>query len=76
MAADADETNPEPIELLVVSGDEAAGNADVRALAEQANHVIVLTMFHELAAGWADLILPSTGSLERDGTSMNLEGRV
>ena len=76
VAADADETNPEPIELLVVSGDEAAGNADVRALAEQANHVIVLTMFHELAAGWADLILPSTGSLERDGTSMNLEGRV
>jgi NADH-quinone oxidoreductase subunit G len=76
VAADADETNPEPIELLVVSGDEAAGNADVRALAEQANHVLVLTMFHELAAGWADLILPSTGSLERDGTSMNLEGRV
>ena len=76
VAADADETNPEPIELLVVSGDEAAGNADVRALAEQANRVIVLTMFHELAAGWADLILPSTGSLERDGTSMNLEGRV
>jgi predicted molibdopterin-dependent oxidoreductase YjgC len=60
----------------LVSGDEAAGNADVRALAEQANRVIVLTMFHELAAGWADLILPSTGSLERDGTSMNLEGRV
>jgi NADH-quinone oxidoreductase subunit G len=76
VAADADETNPEPIEVLVVSGDEAAGNADVRSLAEQANRVIVLTMFHELAAGWADLILPSTGSLERDGTSMNLEGRV
>jgi predicted molibdopterin-dependent oxidoreductase YjgC len=38
--------------------------------------VLVLTMFHELAAGWADLILPSTAALERDGTSMNLEGRV
>jgi predicted molibdopterin-dependent oxidoreductase YjgC len=59
-----------------VSGDEAAGNPDVRALAEDAKRVIVLTMFHELAAGWADLILPATGSLERDGTSMNLEGRV
>ena len=33
-------------------------------------------MFHELAGGWADLILPSTAALERDGTSMNLEGRV
>jgi NADH-quinone oxidoreductase subunit G len=76
VAADADETNPEPIELLIVSGDDAASNPDVRALAEQANRVIVMTMFHELAGGWADLILPSTGALERDGTSMNLEGRV
>ncbi len=76
VSADADETNPEPIELLIVSGDEAAASADVRALAESANRVLVLTMFHELAGGWADLILPSTGSLERDGTSMNLEGRV
>jgi NADH-quinone oxidoreductase subunit G len=76
VAADADETDPEPIELLFVSGDEAASNADVRALAEQANRVIVLTMFHGLAGGWADLILPSTAPLERDGTSMNLEGRV
>jgi NADH-quinone oxidoreductase subunit G len=76
VAADADETNPEPIELLLVSGDEAAGNPDVRALAEQATRVVVLTMFHELAGGWADLTLPSTAALERDGTTMNLEGRV
>jgi predicted molibdopterin-dependent oxidoreductase YjgC len=76
IAADADETNPEPIELLVVSGDEAASNPDVRTLAEQANRVIVLTMFHELAGGWADLILPATAALERDGTSINLEGRL
>ncbi|HYI73646.1 MAG TPA: molybdopterin-dependent oxidoreductase, partial [Gaiellaceae bacterium] len=76
LAADADETNPEPIELLVVSGDEAASNPDVRALAEDAKRVLVLTMFHELAGGWADLILPSTAALERDGTSMNLESRV
>jgi len=75
-AADQDEANPEPIRLLVVSGDEAAADASVRALAEQAERVIVLTMFHELAAGWADLILPATGSLERDGTTTNLEGRV
>ncbi len=76
VAADADERNPEPIELLVVSGDEAASNPDVRVLAEDAKRVIVLTMFHELAGGWADLILPTTAALERDGTSMNLEGRV
>ena len=76
VAADADETNPEPIELLLVSGDEAAASSDVRALAEGAKRVLVLTMFHGLAGGWADLILPSTASLERDGTSMNLEGRV
>ncbi len=76
VAADADESNPEPITLLVVSGDDAAASPEVRALAEKAEHVLVLTMFHELAAGWADLILPATGALERDGTSMNLEGRV
>jgi NADH-quinone oxidoreductase subunit G len=76
VAADADEADPEPIELLLVSGDEAAGNPDVRALAERTNRVVVLTMFHGLAGGWADLTLPSTAALERDGTTMNLEGRV
>ena len=75
-AADADETNPEPIGLLVVSGDEAAADPSVRALAEQAERVLVITMFPELAAGWADLVLPATGSYEREGTSLNLEGRV
>ena len=75
-ASEAEEANPQPIELLVVSGDEAAADASVRALAEDAERVIAITMFHELAAGWADLILPATASLERDGTSMNLEGRV
>jgi NADH-quinone oxidoreductase subunit G len=33
-------------------------------------------MFHGLAAGWADLVLPGTSYLERDGTYVNLEGRV
>ena len=75
-AADADEGNPEPIELLLVSGDEAAADPSVRALAEQAERVIVVTMFHGLAAGWADVVLPGTGALERDGTTMNLEGRI
>jgi NADH-quinone oxidoreductase subunit G len=76
VAADEDEESPEPIKLLLVSGDDAAADPNVRALAEQAEQVLVMTMFHELAAGWADLILPATGSLERDGTTVNLEGRV
>ncbi|MDQ3671611.1 MAG: molybdopterin-dependent oxidoreductase, partial [Actinomycetota bacterium] len=75
-AADADETKPETIGVLVVSGEDAAADPGVRALAEQAERVIVVTMFHELAGGWADLILPATGALERDGTTMNLEGRL
>ncbi|HEY3578685.1 MAG TPA: molybdopterin-dependent oxidoreductase [Gaiellaceae bacterium] len=64
------------IGLLVVSGDEAADDDNVRALAEQAEATIVLSMYGGLAAGWADLILPGTGYLERDGTFVNLEGRL
>jgi NADH-quinone oxidoreductase subunit G len=48
----------------------------VRALAEQAGSVIVVAMFQSLAAGWADLVLPGTSYLERDGTYVNLEGRL
>ncbi|MEX2613057.1 MAG: molybdopterin-dependent oxidoreductase, partial [Gaiellaceae bacterium] len=76
VAADEDETPPGAIGVLVVSGDNAAADPSVRALAEQAERVIVLTMFHELAGGWADLILPATGALEREGTTTNLEGRL
>jgi NADH-quinone oxidoreductase subunit G len=75
-SADADETNPNPIGLLVVSGDEAAADPAVRSLAEQSESVIVIGMFHGLTAGWADLVLPGTSYLERDGTMMNLEGRL
>jgi NADH-quinone oxidoreductase subunit G len=66
----------ESIGLLVVSGDEAAADDNVRALAEQAEATIVISMFGGLAAGWADLILPGTGYLEREGTFVNLEGRL
>jgi anaerobic selenocysteine-containing dehydrogenase len=76
VAADGEETDPEPIGLLVVSGAEAAADPGVRALAEQAERVVVVTMYHGLATGWADVVLPGTGALERDGTTMNLEGRV
>ena len=76
VAADADEIAVDDIGLLVVSGEEAAASDSVRALAEKARSTIVITMFHDVAAGWADLILPATGALERDGTTMNLEGRL
>jgi len=75
-AADGEEENPEPIGLLIVSGDEAASDPAVRALAEQAEHVLAITMFQGLAVGWADLVLPGTSYLERDGSFFNLEGRV
>jgi predicted molibdopterin-dependent oxidoreductase YjgC len=75
-AADEDEVPHESIGLLVVSGDEAASDPAVRDLAERADAVIAITMFHSLAVGWADLVLPGTAALEREGTTMNLEGRV
>ncbi|HEX2303985.1 MAG TPA: molybdopterin-dependent oxidoreductase [Gaiella sp.] len=75
-AADEDEAEQERIGLLVVSGDEAASDPGVRSLAERSDAVIAITMYHSLAVGWADLVLPATASLEREGTSMNLEGRV
>jgi NADH-quinone oxidoreductase subunit G len=75
-AADRDEADPEPIELLIVSGDEAAANPDVRALAERAEKVLAISMFRAPVAGWADLVFPGTSYLERDGTYMNLEGRL
>jgi NADH-quinone oxidoreductase subunit G len=73
---DEDETELDSIGLLVVSGDEAAADENVRALAEQADATIVTSMFGGLAGGWADLVLPGTSYLERDGTFVNLEGRL
>ncbi|MGZ4400719.1 MAG: molybdopterin-dependent oxidoreductase, partial [Gaiellaceae bacterium] len=75
-ASDEEGPNPEPIGLLVVSGDEAAADPGVRALAEHAEQVLVTSMFQGLASGWADLVLPGTSYLERDGTYVNLEGRL
>jgi len=75
-ASDEEGAEPEPLGLLIVSGDEAAANPNVRALAEHAERVIATTMFHSLAGGWADLVLPGTSYLERDGSYVNLEGRI
>ena len=74
--SDEESAEPESIGLLIVSGDEAAGDPNVRALAERAEAVLVVSMFHGLATGWADLVLPGTSYLERDGTYVNVEGRL
>ena len=75
-AADGGEQRPEPIGLLIVSGDDAAADPSVRALAEHADAVIALTMFHGLSVGWADLVLPGTAMLERAGTPQTPDGRL
>jgi NADH-quinone oxidoreductase subunit G len=75
-ASDEEPARPDPVGLLIVSGDEAAANPAVRAMAEQAERVIAISMFQGLASGWADLVLPGTSYLERDGTYVNLEGRI
>ena len=74
-AGEGEPTRPEKIGLLLVSGDEAANDPQVRALAEEADAVIAIAQFHDALRGIADLVLPATSYLERDGTMVNLEGR-
>jgi NADH dehydrogenase/NADH:ubiquinone oxidoreductase subunit G len=62
--------------VLVISGDEAANDPAVRALAADAAVVIGIGMFQDSFRGIADLVLPGTSYLERDGTTINLEGRI
>jgi NADH-quinone oxidoreductase subunit G len=69
-------SEPQAPALLVVSGDDAAADPTIRELAERATSVLAITMFQGLAVGWADLVLPGTSYLERDGSMTNLEGRV
>jgi NADH-quinone oxidoreductase subunit G len=75
-AGDAEPENPEPIGLLILSGDEAVANPAVRAMAEEADSVLAISMFRAPLIGWTDLVLPGTSYLERDGTYVNLEGRL
>jgi NADH dehydrogenase/NADH:ubiquinone oxidoreductase subunit G len=75
LAGDGDPDDAEP-RLLVVSGDEAARNPGVRVLAEHADAVIGIGLFEESFRDLADLVIPGTSYLERDGTTVNLEGRL
>ena len=67
---------PSRSSLLVVSGDDAAADPNVRVLAEHADKVIVFAMYKRGLATWADVVIPATSYLERDGTVLNLEGRL
>ena len=62
--------------VVVISGDEAAADPAVRAMAAEAEIVIGIGMFEDTFRGIADLLLPGTSYLERDGTTINLEGRL
>jgi NADH-quinone oxidoreductase subunit G len=77
--AAAGEGGPAPasgeIGVLLISGEEAVSDPRIRALALRAKAVVAITMFSEPARGFADLVLPGTSYLERDGTMVNLEGR-
>jgi NADH-quinone oxidoreductase subunit G len=63
------------IGALIVSGDEAAYDPRVRELAERARFVLTTAMFESELTLWSHLVLPGTSYLERDGTTVNLEGR-
>ena len=75
-AAGDEEPGDEEPSVVVIYGDEAAMNDDVRAMAAEAGAVIGIGMFESSFRGIADLVLPSTSYLERDGTTINLEGRL
>jgi NADH dehydrogenase/NADH:ubiquinone oxidoreductase subunit G len=74
-ASDGEALDEEPL-LLVVCGDDAAVDPGVRALAARAEKVLGIGMFEESFRGFCDLVLPGTSYLERDGTTVNLEGRL
>jgi NADH-quinone oxidoreductase subunit G len=63
------------IGALIVSGDEAAADPRVRELAGRARFVLATTMFENEITLTSDLVFPGTSYLERDGTTVNLEGR-
>jgi NADH-quinone oxidoreductase subunit G len=76
-AGEAGPAHLDRVGTLVVSGDEAAADPHLRELADRADAVIAISMFRSVVAGgWVDLALPGTSYLERDGTFVNLEGRV
>jgi NADH-quinone oxidoreductase subunit G len=64
------------IGALIISGDEAVYDPRVLELAARARFVLTSAMFMGDHTLQAHLVLPATGYLERDGTVLNLEGRL
>jgi NADH-quinone oxidoreductase subunit G len=75
-AGEGDAAQLERIGLLIVSGDEIARDGRLRELAGRADAVVAIGAFADELRPLADLVLPATSYLERDGTMVNLEGRV
>jgi NADH-quinone oxidoreductase subunit G len=71
----AEQPAADEIGALIVSGDEAAVDPRVQDLAARARFVLTTTMFENEITLLSDLVLPGTSYLERDGTTVNLEGR-
>ncbi len=64
------------IGALIVSGDEALADPRVLELADRARFVLSTSMFMTEVTGQSHLVLPGTSYLERDGTTVNAEGRA
>ena len=75
VAADGESADGEP-KLVIISGDEAAIDPAVRALAANADYVIGIGLFGGSFTGLCDIVFPGTSYLEREGTTVNLEGRL
>jgi NADH-quinone oxidoreductase subunit G len=66
---------PEEPGALIVSGDEAMYDPRVGELARRTRFVVTTAMFMGDHTLQADVVVPGTSYLERDGTVVNLEGR-
>ena len=74
-AGDGEGSDAQP-RLVIISGDDAASDPAVRDLAARAELVIGIGLFSGSFGDLCDLILPGTSYLERDGSTVNLEGRL
>ena len=61
--------------MLVISGDEAVYDPRVLELAARARFVLTTAMFMGEHTLQSHLVVPGASYLERDGTTVNLEGR-
>ena len=68
--------SPDPVRLLVISGDEALANPACARSPSRPSTCSSFAMFERPARALADLVLPGTSYLEREGTYVNLEGRL